>query len=218
MREFDGIIFDMDGVIFDSERIGLESWTIVGERYGFDGVEETCRKCIGRNTADSIEIIKADFGENIDVQTLHKEVKDVFYSIVKERGMPIKPFAKEILNRLWNDGIKVGLASSTECSVVESQLRSAGLFGYFDIIVGGDMVTHSKPEPEIYLLACKKLGVNPENTFAVEDSFNGIRAAYNARMKPIMIPDLIEPDDEMKEKSAEIFDSLLQFEKFLYEE
>ena len=218
MRKFEGIIFDMDGVIFDTERLGLESWIIVGERYGFDNVEETCRKCTGRNTADSMEIIRQDFGDKIDIESLHGQVKEVFHSLIMERGLPIKPYAKEILSHLWNDGVKVGLASSTEYSTVENQLRSAGLFGYFDAIVGGNMVKHSKPEPEIYLLACEKLGVNPENTYAVEDSYNGIRSAFNAKMHPIMIPDLLKPDDEMKEKSECIFDNLSQFEKFLYEE
>ena len=59
------------------------------------------------------------------------------------------------------------------------------------------MIKHSKPQPEIYLLACEKLGVRPEKTVAVEDSYNGIKAAYNAKMIPIMVPDLIAPTDEI---------------------
>jgi len=71
------------------------------------------------------------------------------------------------------------------------------LIHYFDKIVGGDAVKISKPNPEIYLLACKEIGSEPENTYAIEDSYNGIRSAHAAGMHPIMVPDIIAPDEEM---------------------
>ena len=77
------------------------------------------------------------------------------------------------------------------------------------------MLKKSKPEPDIYLMACEKLGIKPEEAIAIEDSFNGIRSAYAAGMTPIMVPDIIGPDEEMQEKSHRIFASLLEVKEWL---
>ena len=87
------------------------------------------------------------------------------------------------------------MASSTRYSSVVNHLEEAGIKDYFSVIVTGDMVEHSKPKPDIYLLACEKLGVEPAKAYAVEDSYNGIRSAHAAGMKPVMVPDLLEPDE-----------------------
>ena len=80
------------------------------------------------------------------------------------------------------------------------------------------MVKESKPKPEIYLLACQELGVNPKETIAIEDSLNGIRAAHAAGMKPIMVPDLIPPTKEIEAMLYQKFDSLIEVRDFLKEQ
>lgn len=211
ISEIDGIIFDMDGVIFDSEIIGLESWIKLGNRYGLKDVEYNAKKCIGRSTKDTMKILDEAYGDKVSIEKLYGECKEVFQKIIAERGLPIKTGAKELLKWLSDNGVKVGLASSTSHDTVVKQLSDAGLIDYFQIIIGGDMIENSKPSPEIYLLACEKLGVNPKKTFAVEDSYNGILAAESAGMMPILVPDLIEPNEEMLEKSYRKFDSLAEF-------
>ncbi|MGN1134354.1 MAG: HAD family hydrolase, partial [Oscillospiraceae bacterium] len=201
LTKLDGIIFDMDGVIFDTERIGLKSWQIVADKHNIQNITETAKKCIGRNTTDSFEIIRSDYGDSVDIPKLYKESKIAFAELIEKDGLPLKKGAKELLQFLKDRNVKVGLASSTNYDTVTKQLAQAGLIDYFQIIVGGDMVTHSKPEPEIYLIACRKLGVNPESSIAVEDSYNGIKSAYKAKMMPVLVPDLIEPNDEMLEMS-----------------
>lgn len=94
----------------------------------------------------------------------------------------------------------VGLASSTAHDIVVQELTDAGLVDYFQAITGGDQISHSKPDPEIYLKACEKLGIDPKEAYAVEDSYNGIRSAFSAGMKPLMVPDLLPPTGEMEEK------------------
>ena len=89
------------------------------------------------------------------------------------------------------------------------------LYDYFDVVVGGDLIKNSKPAPDIYLTACERLGVKPENAAAIEDSFNGIRAAHAAGMKAIMVPDMIEPDDEMREKAYVIKRDLFEVMEML---
>ena len=71
------------------------------------------------------------------------------------------------------------------------------------------MVSRSKPEPDIFLKACESLGVQPDRAYAIEDSYNGIRAAHRAGMRPIMVPDLIEPDEEMEALTEVILPTLL---------
>ena len=77
------------------------------------------------------------------------------------------------------------------------------------------MVLHSKPFPDIYLMACRSMGEDPARTVAVEDSPNGIRSAYSAGMIPVMVPDLLAPDEEMREKSAVICEDLREVTAFL---
>ena len=87
--------------------------------------------------------------------------------------------------------------------------------GFFDSVTGGVSVTISKPDPQIYLIACEKLGSSSSDTFAIEDSFNGIRSAYRAGMRPLMVPDMIPPDDEMKTLSEGIFEDLIMVMEYL---
>ena len=83
---------------------------------------------------------------------------------------------------------------------------STGLSGYFQEIVSGDMVEKSKPEPDIYLKACETVDVLPENAMGIEDSFNGIRAVAAAGMTAVMVPDMVQPD----EKIRQIYDYCVQ--------
>ena len=114
----------------------------------------------------------------------------------------------EILEYLKNSGKKIALASSTKKQKVISQLQDAGILNYFDEIVTGDMVEKSKPEPDIFLLACEKIGVSPERAYAIEDSYNGIRSAYRGGLRPIMVPDLLPADQEMKNMAEAVIDNL----------
>ena len=132
-----------------------------------------------------------------------------------EDGIPLKPGIREILEYLHGNGFKVGLASSTRRAVVLDELEKSELTDYFDVIIGGDLLKKSKPEPDIYLMACHELAVDPKNAYAIEDSYNGIRAAYAAGMKPIMVPDLMPPTKEMEEKSVVICKDLLEAMKFI---
>ena len=129
--------------------------------------------------------------------------------------LPLKPGIRELLEYLKENDYKIGLASSTREAVVSQQLIDAGLRPYFDNLTCGDMLKKSKPEPDIYLMACEKLEVLPEEAIAIEDSFNGIRSAYRAGMFPIMVPDLLQPDDEMRELSGKIFEDLFKVKDWL---
>lgn len=209
------VIFDMDGVIFDSERALYDCWVEVAREHGYDLdlVRETYIKCIGTNNNQTTQIYEDAFLPILGPEGC-RDFWDESNSLHKERykdGLfPIKSGVKEILEYLHGASIKIGIASSSRKETVERQIGVAGLSHYFDGIVGGDAVKISKPNPEIYLLACSEFGFEPEKTFAIEDSFNGIRAAKAAGMRPIMVPDMIPADEEMRSLSERIFTDLTE--------
>ena len=132
-----------------------------------------------------------------------------------EKEVPLMKGTKELLEYLKSIGARVAIASSTRRPVIEHHLQLTGLSEYFEKIISGDLVTHSKPAPDIYLMACKELGVEPSDTFAIEDSYNGIRSAAAAGLKTIMIPDMQPYNDEMAGLVHGCHDNLLDFMNYL---
>ena len=204
------VVFDMDGVIFDSEKICLNCWLYQAEKYGLEDIEEVVHQCIGTNKAKTKEIVTNRYGNLFDYDKVCEENSQMYHDYVVEHGLPMKPGVVEILDYLKNKGYKIGMASSTRVALVEAQLVTAGIREYFDEVVGGDLLKRSKPAPDIYLMACERLEIAPEEAYAIEDSYNGIRSAYDAGMKPIMVPDMLSPTDEMREKSVMVKESLLE--------
>ncbi len=216
-KNIKAVVFDMDGVIFDSERGCLNVWLDLAKEYDLDHMEEVFRKCIGTTVVATNGILKDFYGEDFDVEHFQKLSSQMFHERFDNGRLPILPGVEEILSFLKEDGYKVGLASSTREATVRAQLSDAGLIKYFDNLTCGDMLKVSKPAPDIYLMACASLGVEPANAIAIEDSYNGIRSAHAAGMIPFMVPDLIPADDEMKELSYRVFDSLFDVIKWFKE-
>ena len=214
------VIFDMDGVIFDSERACLDCWKEMAKGRGLDNIEEVFHKCIGTNKNQTHMIVEEAyaprFGEGI-ADVLLEESNRIFRSRYEKDPLPMKKGVTDILDYLKQNDIPFGLASSTAKQTIERELDNAGLYHYFDKIIGGDSVVISKPDPEIYLLACREMGIEPHEAAAVEDSYNGIRAAYAAGMRPVMVPDMIAPDDEMKKLSEAICKDLYEVKQYLSE-
>ncbi len=210
LSELDAVVFDMDGVIFDTETMALRSWQLVADAHGLGDITETAMKCVGRSTVDTIKIFEQAYGDKVDMNIVHNECVDTMKHLIETEGIPVKKGARELLEHLKQNGAKVALASSTTYDTVVKELEDADLLKYFSVIVGGNMIKHSKPEPEIYLLACEKLGVEPKSCAAVEDSRNGIISASRAGMMPFLVPDIIEPDDEMISLAYKQFTDLLE--------
>lgn len=213
--KLEAVVFDMDGILFDTERVCTECWYEVAKRNNIEHMEEAARYCVGLNHADTYAYFYREYGDDFPVEAFMKEVSKLFWIYIKEHGLPLKRGVREILAYLKESPYKVGLASSSRRESILSHLEEARLSSYFDYIIGGDMVAHGKPNPDIYKKACEHLNVIPEHAIAVEDSPNGIRAAYQAGMKPVMIPDLIEPDEEIKKLLFHQFPSMVELLKYL---
>ena len=215
MKDFDAAVFDMDGLIFDSERAGFECWSEVAKTYGFNDITALYRECIGCSRVRVEKLVKAVFGEDFPYDRFRQQVFELYTERYGGGKMPLKTGAREILEYLKTKGIRTAIASSSDREMVRSLLDGAGLTGYFDGIVAGDMVTRSKPEPDIFLAACDLLGTAPERTVAVEDSYNGIRAAHAGGLRAVMVPDMLPADEEMCSLAETVEDSLLDVIRWL---
>lgn len=212
------VVFDMDGVIFDSERLVYKCWVEIGPKYGFNTLDKLFYKIIGTNMKYTEMVFKEEYGKDIPYKEFRYEARKVYFDYIEKHGVPMKNGVKELLTYLKDNGYKVGLASSTSIETVIKELKMSGIYEYFGVIVGGDLLKRSKPEPDIYLTACDKLGVKPENALAIEDSYNGIRAAYAAKMYPIMVPDIVEANDEMREMAYCIKADLYEVKELIEKE
>lgn len=205
---YEAVVFDMDGVIFDSERAVMNCWLELAQKYDIKDIEKPYFACVGTTMTRTREIMLETYGEDFPYDEYARESSLMYHEKYDGGKLPMKPGVMELLSYLKEKGKKIALASSTRRETVTNQLRWAGIIDYFDVIICGDMVARSKPAPDIFLKACQELGVSPENTYAIEDSYNGIRAAHAGQLRPIMVPDLLEADDEMRGMAECVCDNL----------
>jgi|GEM_PF-514021 len=190
------VLFDMDGTIFDTERIWFECWEPVGRAHGLEGLNALLDRCVGITDEDMTSIFMDAYGADFPYERYAGEARAIFRARYG-RGLPMKPGVREILGFLRDAGVPVALASSNGMDFILRELACVGLLACFQVIAAGDEATRGKPAPDIFLLAAERLRVDPARCFVIEDSFNGIRAARAAGMRPIMVPDLQKPDAEM---------------------
>ena len=212
---YEAVVFDMDGVIFDSERAVMNCWLELAQKYDIKDIGKPYFACVGTTMTRTREIMLETYGEDFPYDEYARESSLMYHEKYDGGKLPMKPGVMELLSYLKGKGKKIALASSTRRETVTNQLRWAGIIDYFDVIICGDMVAKSKPAPDIFLKACQELGVSPENTYAIEDSYNGIRAAHAGQLRPIMVPDLLEADDEMRGMAECVCDNLNEVINYL---
>jgi HAD superfamily hydrolase (TIGR01509 family) len=208
------IIFDMDGVILDSETISDKTWMIAQDEMDLTTDKDFLNMCRGSNRNDTLKLLRDIFGADFDSEAFLKRTSELFHMIEEQDGIPLLPYAKEILEYL-KPKYRLALASSTNGPTVARQLTTAGVIDFFETRTTGEMVEHSKPDPEIYLMACRSLGLEPGECVAVEDSPNGIKSAAKAGLKVVMVPDKIAPTPELEALCWKICPTLKSLEEFL---
>ena len=214
MNDIKAVIFDMDGVLLDSESLSDKTWEKAAEDFKISLSTETLNKCRGRNKNDTIQILKDFYGSDFPSHQFLERTSELFYQMEQNGLLHLMPYAKECLEYLKSK-YRLALASSTRKESVYRQLKNLGLFSYFETLTTGDMVIHSKPEPETYTIACKSINENPENCIAIEDSPNGIKSAFSAGLKTIMVPDRIKPTSEIEKLCWKIVPSLNKIKEIL---
>lgn len=212
---YKAVVFDMDGVIFDSERAVMQCWKEVASRHNIPDIEKAILACTGTTMVRTREIMLNLYGADFPYDEYARESSVIFHSRYDGGRLPMKPGVKELLTFLKEHDKKIALASSTRQQVVTDELRDAGIIEYFDRIICGDMVSRSKPAPDIFLKACEELNVSPSDSYAIEDSYNGIRAAHAGGLHPIMVPDLLPADEEMQSLAEIVLPNLTSVMEYL---
>ena len=216
-KQVQAVIFDMDGIIFDSERLVIECWEVVAAKHNIPDIVEICMRVQGSNREETGKRFREKYGKEFPYETYKKEVTSLFLERYGEGRLPLKPGVIEILKELKHWHVPLALASSTRSDIVRQELDDAHLLPYFDAVLGGDMVSRSKPEPDIFLAAAVALQAEPKYCYVLEDSHNGIRAAYRAGMHPVMVPDMQQPTEEIRGIAEAVVENLLAALEYLQE-
>lgn len=213
------VVFDMDGVLFDTERLSIDSIFQTAREMGLNTPAPAVYGLLGRNTVDGNAFFRKEMekvypGDNFPHEEFRARHR-ARYAAELEKNLPLKKGVKEILQFLKEKGVKLAVATSTEEPRVRGFLARHDMTGFFDAIITGDMVEHSKPQPDIYQKACAVLDVACDEAVAVEDSPNGICSAHAAGMFAVMVPDLVQPSEEMRRMSDLICEDMPALQKYL---
>ncbi|MHC1480817.1 HAD family hydrolase [Frateuria aurantia] len=209
------VIFDMDGLLLDSESLAMDSMVSAGSALGYDVPYEFCRRMIGIPADACRELVQSTYGKDFPLQEFFAIHEVHLRELVDEGKLGLKNGVVELLDYLDRHKIPRAIATSSSRVRTDHHLALVGLLERFDHIVTRDDVSRGKPHPEPYLTAAGKLGVEPALCLALEDSYNGVRAAHAADIRVIMVPDLLDPIAEMHEKALHVVDDLHRVIAFL---
>lgn len=194
------VIFDLDGTVIDTEKLLVKYWCMAANEFGFPMEREHALqlRSLARKYAEPL--LKEWFGENCDYMTVRNRRMELMTAHIIENGLDVKAGIKELLVWLGENGYKRAVATATDLTRAGKYLTDVGLYDYFDCIISAHQVENGKPKPDVYIYAVNQLGLTPDECIAVEDSPNGVISASDAGCKTIMVPDLTEPDEELKKR------------------
>lgn len=201
-----GILFDMDGLMIDSEVVTFHILQDILTKKGYTFTRDMYLNTLGKTKKTCESIFKDWYGEDYDYWAVSNALGPLLNKALAE-DLPIKPGLYELLEYCKAHGYKTCIATSSLRSKVDYILPEK-LLSYFDTTICGDEVENGKPNPEVFLKCCKKLGIQPEEALVLEDSEAGIEASHNGNIKVICIPDMKEPSDWHKEKLEGYYSSL----------
>lgn len=191
------VIFDMDGLVFDTERLFMDQKAIVMKKYGFLQKEEDYAQTLGLS-GDALNAKLAElYGNDYPADTISAETREALDHYIEENGLEPKSGICELLKWLHTKETVCAIASSTPRAYIEKYLHLSGLEQDFSFIIGGDETTCSKPDPELFERVCEHFNIDPFHTVVLEDSENGLLAAWSARIPVICIPDLTYPSPDL---------------------
>ncbi len=185
----EAVIFDFDGVILETSSQLFQGYKRVLDRFDVEYTEKQFNDVFGLKTKEHFRKILLDNGIDLSDDELNELVRerDIYYRKICSEHLEALPGVVELLGELKDNKVKIGLASSTSKGNLDFFLPKLGIQPYFDQIIGGTEVTLGKPNPQIYLMACEKLGVRAQNSVGIEDTEIGINALKNANMKSVAV-------------------------------
>lgn len=210
MLKVKAVIFDMDGLMIDTEPVGNMICVEANQKFGYTVTQEMLFDLIGRNQQSAKEYYFDVFGKDYQFEKVREEANRLREEYYANHDLKVKPGLYELLDYLKEQNIKMAVASSTVSSRVLENLKEIHVEQYFDCIIGGDMITHGKPAPDIFLKALDLLKVNHDEAVVLEDSKNGILASYLASIPVICIPDLVKHTKDTLDKTYLVLENLDQ--------
>lgn len=215
MVQIQAVLFDLDGTLIDTERFYRVCWPQALAAHGYEMSDEQAlsMRSLGRPFAPAR--LKGWFGQDLDYAAVRNTRKQLMEEMIAREGIVVKPGAEELLKFLHQRGITAAVVTATDLERAGRYLQQVGLKDCFDRIISATQVDQGKPAPDIYEFACRELGVAPEHCIAVEDSPNGVRSAYGAGCKVIMVPDQTQPDEELAKCLLASVSELAEIIKFV---
>ena len=216
LNNFKAIIFDMDGLLLDSEAIALTTFIESCKECGYELNDmEPYYQCIGTNWPNATKILVDGYGVAFPFDAISEVWGKKYYQETLTKPVPIKEGALSLLKYLENAGVQMAIVTSTRKENALIKLTNTNLLSFFTFVLGGDEITNGKPHPEMYLTAVEKLDAAPADCLAIEDSDNGVLAAFHAGLTVIQVPDLKQPSDKVRALGQTIIASLVEVERML---
>jgi HAD superfamily hydrolase (TIGR01509 family) len=206
-RRVEAVVFDMDGLLVDTEALFRDVMMETSRRRGVHLPVEVFLRMVGLQHEASRAVALDHFGEDFDYEPWIADAWALAHART-EVGVAVKAGVVELLDYLEAAGIPRAVATSSGHPSVKRILGPHDLMPRFQTIVAAGDYARGKPNPDPFLTAADRLGVNPAACLALEDSHNGVRAAHAAGMMTIMVPDLLEATEEMRSLCVAVSDSL----------
>ncbi len=203
-----GAVFDMDGLMLDTEKLLVKFWRQAAKEFGYDMTKEHVLGIRSLSRKYAIPHLSGIFDGNFPFADIRARRIELMNDYIDKNGFEVKKGLFELLDYLKSNNYKIAVATATDMARTTVYLNKIKAVDYFDEIVCGNMVENGKPEPDIYLAAANALDLEPVECVALEDSPNGIKSAFSAGCKVIMIPDLSQPDDTVMPMLSAVYSSL----------
>ena len=195
-RPVKAVVFDMDGLLCDTEVVYRDAMLQVAAERGHDFPPALFRSMIGLPGPMSDRQMLNHFGEDYPVEAFNLRVRELVDAAC-DAGVALKAGVLELLDELDRRGLPRAIATSSSPRAVQAHLGHTEVIPRFHAVIARGDYEHGKPSPDPFLTAARRLGVAPPDCLALEDSHNGVRAAAAAGMMTIMVPDLLDPTEEM---------------------
>ena len=208
LHRYRAVVFDMDGLLLETESLWQRAEARLFARHSAEFTFEDKLTVMGTSAAFTGEFFARRLGYPADrAASLIREVSDLMLEELQAQ-VDARPGAAELVKRL-RGRLPLGLASNSPRFLVDAALRSGGFSDAFDVVVSSDDVAHHKPAPDLYLLACERLGVAPADALALEDTASGIAAAKAAGMACFAVPQFAETDVSAADRVIDSLEELL---------